>query len=107
MHVMTVSEMGMVYKCHLCTKQFPSLYELGVHQYSHSLYPSQGPHHKQRLVCDACDDCVKDGHWAMGIVYKCHLCTKQFPSLYELGSISIRIVPTQAKVYITTAKVSL
>ncbi|CAH1779029.1 unnamed protein product [Owenia fusiformis] len=33
----------MEYRCHMCSKVFPSLYELGVHQYSHSLYPNQGP----------------------------------------------------------------
>ncbi len=36
-------EENMVYRCHMCNKMFPSLYELGVHQYSHSLYPNQGP----------------------------------------------------------------
>ncbi|XP_064610967.1 zinc finger protein 341-like isoform X2 [Liolophura sinensis] len=39
-HIKT-HEDGMSYRCHLCNKTFPSLYELGVHQYSHSLYPSQ------------------------------------------------------------------
>ncbi|XP_046585126.1 zinc finger protein 341-like isoform X2 [Haliotis rubra] len=33
----------MSYRCHMCNKYFSSLYELGVHQYSHSLYPNQGP----------------------------------------------------------------
>ena len=36
-------EMTMSYRCHMCNKLFPSLLELGVHQYSHSLYPNQGP----------------------------------------------------------------
>lgn len=31
------------YRCHLCTKDFPSLYELGVHQYSHNLLPQHSP----------------------------------------------------------------
>ncbi|PKU32436.1 zinc finger protein hypothetical protein [Limosa lapponica baueri] len=31
------------YRCHLCSKDFPSLYELGVHQYSHSLLPQHSP----------------------------------------------------------------
>ncbi|XP_030876969.1 zinc finger protein 341-like, partial [Leptonychotes weddellii] len=31
------------YRCHLCGKDFPSLYDLGVHQYSHSLLPQQSP----------------------------------------------------------------
>ncbi|ELU14100.1 hypothetical protein CAPTEDRAFT_154598 [Capitella teleta] len=36
-------EHEMSYRCHMCNKVFPSLYDLGVHQYSHSLYPNQGP----------------------------------------------------------------
>ncbi|VDI47613.1 Hypothetical predicted protein, partial [Mytilus galloprovincialis] len=28
------------YRCHMCNKFFSSLYELGVHQYTHSLYPN-------------------------------------------------------------------
>lgn len=31
------------YRCHLCSKDFPSLYDLGVHQYSHSLLPQHSP----------------------------------------------------------------
>lgn len=31
------------YRCHLCSKDFPSLYELGVHQYSHNLLPQHSP----------------------------------------------------------------
>lgn len=31
------------YRCHLCSKDFSSLYELGVHQYSHSLLPQHSP----------------------------------------------------------------
>ena len=31
------------YRCHLCGKDFPSLYDLGVHQYSHSLLPQHSP----------------------------------------------------------------
>ncbi|KAJ8302984.1 hypothetical protein KUTeg_019380 [Tegillarca granosa] len=36
-------ESEMTYRCHMCNKFFPSLYELGLHQYTHSLYPNQGP----------------------------------------------------------------
>ncbi|XP_041355906.1 zinc finger protein 341-like isoform X2 [Gigantopelta aegis] len=36
-------ETDMSYRCHMCNKYFPSLFELGVHQYTHSLYPNQGP----------------------------------------------------------------
>jgi len=31
------------YRCHQCNKKFESLVDLGLHQYSHSLYPNQGP----------------------------------------------------------------
>ncbi|XP_062584073.1 zinc finger protein 341-like [Saccostrea cucullata] len=36
-------ECEMSYRCHTCSKMFVSLYELGLHQYTHSLYPHQGP----------------------------------------------------------------
>lgn len=36
-------ECEMTYRCHICSKVFVSLYELGLHQYTHSLYPQQGP----------------------------------------------------------------
>ncbi|XP_048736364.2 zinc finger protein 341-like isoform X2 [Ostrea edulis] len=36
-------ECEMSYRCHICSKMFVSLYELGLHQYTHSLYPHQGP----------------------------------------------------------------
>lgn len=31
----------LTYRCHLCTKVFQSLFELGLHQYSHSFCPQQ------------------------------------------------------------------
>lgn len=34
-------ETEMTYRCHQCNKTFNSLYDLGLHQYSHSLYPNQ------------------------------------------------------------------
>lgn len=43
-------ETEMTYRCHQCNKTFSSLYDLGVHQYSHSLYPNQGSRSGQRLV---------------------------------------------------------
>ena len=39
-HIQT-HENEMTYRCHQCPKSFSTLYELGSHQYSHSLYPSQ------------------------------------------------------------------
>ena len=45
-------ETEMTYRCHQCNKTFSSLYDLGVHQYSHSLYPNQGSRTGQRFVFD-------------------------------------------------------
>lgn len=39
-HIRTHQEQ-LTYRCHLCSKVFPSLFELGLHQYSHSLCPQQ------------------------------------------------------------------
>lgn len=39
-HIRTHQEQ-LTYRCHLCSKVFPSLFELGVHQYSHSFCPQQ------------------------------------------------------------------
>ncbi|XP_036389531.1 zinc finger protein 341 isoform X1 [Megalops cyprinoides] len=41
-HIRTHQEQ-LTYRCHLCSKVFPSLFELGVHQYSHSFCPQQSP----------------------------------------------------------------
>ena len=32
----------MMYHCHVCNKQFPTLDELGTHQYTHSIDPNTG-----------------------------------------------------------------
>lgn len=39
-HIRTHQEQ-LTYRCHLCRKVFPSLFDLGVHQYSHSFCPQQ------------------------------------------------------------------
>uniref|UniRef100_H3CHI8 Zinc finger protein 341 n=1 Tax=Tetraodon nigroviridis TaxID=99883 RepID=H3CHI8_TETNG len=39
-HIRTHQEQ-LTYRCHLCGKVFPSLFELGIHQYSHSFCPQQ------------------------------------------------------------------
>uniref|UniRef100_A0A8C7GCI7 Zinc finger protein 341 n=1 Tax=Oncorhynchus kisutch TaxID=8019 RepID=A0A8C7GCI7_ONCKI len=41
-HIRTHQEQ-LTYRCHLCGKVFPSLFELGVHQYSHCFCPQQNP----------------------------------------------------------------
>lgn len=42
-HIRTHQEQ-LTYRCHLCSKVFPSLFELGVHQYSHCFCPQQSTH---------------------------------------------------------------
>ncbi|XP_006825191.1 zinc finger protein 341-like [Saccoglossus kowalevskii] len=79
-------ENEMSYRCHLCNKHFPSLYELGVHQYSHSLYPNQGPKPGPRYF--RCNKCMNkyatpealDHHLATtSHSYPCPNCDKVFP----------------------------
>lgn len=41
-HIKTHQE-ELTYRCHICNKDFASLYEMGVHQYSHSLLPLIAP----------------------------------------------------------------
>ncbi|XP_048873979.1 zinc finger protein 341 isoform X3 [Brienomyrus brachyistius] len=41
-HIRTHQEQ-LTYRCHLCSKVFPSLFDLSVHQYSHSFCPQQSP----------------------------------------------------------------
>lgn len=50
-------ECEMTYRCHICSKVFVSLYELGLHQYTHSLYPQQGPKTGPRhFQCTRCQN---------------------------------------------------
>ncbi|XP_077982725.1 zinc finger protein 341-like isoform X2 [Glandiceps talaboti] len=79
-------ENDMSYRCHLCNKHFPSLYDLGVHQYSHSLYPNQGPKPGPRYF--RCTKCMNkyatpealDHHMATSShTYPCPHCDKTFP----------------------------
>ncbi|XP_033113185.1 zinc finger protein 341-like [Anneissia japonica] len=80
-------EMEMSYRCHMCCKHFPSLYELGVHQYSHSLYPNQGPRVIQKTFrCNKClskysTQAALDHHNATtNHRFDCQHCGKVFPS---------------------------
>jgi hypothetical protein len=43
-------ENQMSYRCHICSKSFTSLADLGQHQYSHSLFPSQSQKAGAKLV---------------------------------------------------------
>ncbi|XP_055508260.1 zinc finger protein 341 [Leucoraja erinacea] len=75
------------YRCHLCNKIFPSLYELGVHQYSHSLYPQQLP--KKGPTFYRCSRCLSKYSTPEALEhhlqtathnYPCPHCQKVFPS---------------------------
>ncbi|XP_051887578.1 zinc finger protein 341-like [Pristis pectinata] len=75
------------YRCHLCNKIFPSLYELGVHQYSHSLYPQQVP--KKGPTFYRCSRCLSKYSTPEALEhhlqtathnYPCPHCQKVFPS---------------------------
>ncbi|CAG2107669.1 unnamed protein product, partial [Medioppia subpectinata] len=76
----------MTYRCHQCNKTFSSLYDLGVHQYSHSLYPNQGSRTGQRYF--RCQKCLNkyttpaalEHHLATSTHhYPCQNCSKVFP----------------------------
>ncbi|XP_078092208.1 zinc finger protein 341 [Mustelus asterias] len=75
------------YRCHLCSKIFPSLYELGVHQYSHNLYPQQAP--KKCPTFYRCSRCLSKYSTPEALEhhlqtashnYPCPHCHKIFPS---------------------------
>ncbi|XP_069740508.1 zinc finger protein 341 isoform X2 [Narcine bancroftii] len=75
------------YRCHLCSKIFPSLYELGVHQYSHSLYPQQLQ--KKGPTFYRCSRCLSKYSTPEALEhhvqtathnYPCPHCQKVFPS---------------------------
>ncbi|XP_076353573.1 zinc finger protein 341-like isoform X1 [Tachypleus tridentatus] len=79
-------ENELTYRCHLCNKHFQSLYDLGVHQYSHSLYPNQGPRVTSRYFrCTLClnkyaTPAALEHHMATSShKYSCHYCNKVFP----------------------------
>lgn len=52
-HIRTHQEQ-LTYRCHLCRKVFPSLFELGVHQYSHSFCPQQTSRKETAIYRSAC-----------------------------------------------------
>uniref|UniRef100_A0A8D0AW28 Zinc finger protein 341 n=1 Tax=Sander lucioperca TaxID=283035 RepID=A0A8D0AW28_SANLU len=53
-HIRTHQEQ-LTYRCHLCNKVFPSLFELGVHQYSHCFCPQQSTHKETTIYrCVKC-----------------------------------------------------
>ncbi|XP_052818932.1 zinc finger protein 341-like isoform X2 [Mya arenaria] len=44
----------LTYRCHQCNQVFNTLYELGVHQYSHSMYHSPGKTGPKHYQCNLC-----------------------------------------------------
>ncbi|KAM4692531.1 zinc finger protein 341 [Rhinophrynus dorsalis] len=84
-HIKTHQE-EMTYRCHLCNKDYASLYEMGVHQYSHSMLPQITPKKDQAVY--KCIKCMNkystiealDQHLQTAThSYTCPHCQKVFP----------------------------
>ncbi|XP_015265871.1 PREDICTED: zinc finger protein 341 isoform X1 [Gekko japonicus] len=65
------------YRCHLCSKDFPSLYELGVHQYSHNLLPQHSP--KKDMAVYKCVKCVNKYSTPEALEHHLQTATHNFP----------------------------
>ncbi|XP_048819479.1 zinc finger protein 341 [Lagopus muta] len=65
------------YRCHLCSKDFPSLYELGIHQYSHSLLPQHSP--KKDVAVYKCVKCVNKYSTPEALEHHLQTATHNFP----------------------------
>uniref|UniRef100_A0A8C5LA50 Zinc finger protein 341 n=1 Tax=Jaculus jaculus TaxID=51337 RepID=A0A8C5LA50_JACJA len=65
------------YRCHLCGKDFPSLYDLGVHQYSHSLLPQHSP--KKDNTVYKCVKCVNKYSTPEALEHHVQTATHSFP----------------------------
>ncbi|XP_054724314.1 zinc finger protein 341-like [Uloborus diversus] len=79
-------ENEMTYRCHECNRNFPSLYDLGSHQFTHSLYPSLRSRTSRRVFrCNLClnkysTPAALDHHLATSShTYSCCWCDKVFP----------------------------
>lgn len=74
----------MTYRCHQCSKVFSTLYELGIHQYSHSLYQNpgkSGPWHFQCTMClskYATPEALQHHMSTTSHEYPCPHCQKNF-----------------------------
>ncbi|KAM8945631.1 zinc finger protein 341 [Pelodytes ibericus] len=84
-HIKTHQE-EMTYRCHLCNKDYASLYEMGIHQYSHSLLPQIAP--KKDLAVYKCLKCMNKYSTPEALEqhlqttthsYPCPHCQKVFP----------------------------
>lgn len=80
-------ENEMTYQCHQCSKSFPSLYELGTHQYTHNVYAAQGTSRRGQKYY-RCQKCLNkyttpaalEHHDATSTHhYPCTQCNKVFP----------------------------
>lgn len=65
------------YRCHLCGKDFPSLYDLGVHQYSHSLLPQHSPRKDSTVY--KCVKCVNRYSTPGALEHHLQTATHNFP----------------------------
>ncbi|XP_035209445.1 zinc finger protein 341-like isoform X1 [Stegodyphus dumicola] len=79
-------ENEMTYRCHECNRNFPSLYDLGSHQFTHSLYPNLRSRTTRRFFrCNLClnkysTPAALDHHLATSShTYSCSWCDKVFP----------------------------
>ncbi|XP_073462455.1 zinc finger protein 341 [Aquarana catesbeiana] len=84
-HIKTHQE-EMTYRCHICNKDFSSLYEMGVHQYSHCLLPLIAP--KKEMAVYKCLKCMNKYSTQEALEqhlqsathsYPCPHCQKVFP----------------------------
>uniref|UniRef100_A0A665X479 C2H2-type domain-containing protein n=1 Tax=Echeneis naucrates TaxID=173247 RepID=A0A665X479_ECHNA len=77
----------LTYRCHLCSKVFPSLFELGVHQYSHCFCPQQSTRKETTIYrCAKCQsrystqDALEHHLLTASHNFPCPHCQKVFPS---------------------------
>ncbi|XP_022524313.2 zinc finger protein 341 isoform X3 [Astyanax mexicanus] len=84
-HIRTHQE-HLTYRCHLCCKVFPSLFELGLHQYSHSFCPQQNRRKETNYYrCNKCQgkystqEALEQHLLTASHNYPCPHCQKIFP----------------------------
>ncbi|XP_076839872.1 zinc finger protein 341 isoform X2 [Brachyhypopomus gauderio] len=84
-HIRTHQE-DLTYRCHLCSKVFPTLFDLGLHQYSHSFCPQQIPRKESSYYrCNKCQskystqEALEQHLLNASHNYPCPHCQKVFP----------------------------
>ncbi|XP_055044456.2 zinc finger protein 341 isoform X3 [Misgurnus anguillicaudatus] len=84
-HIQTHQEQ-LTYRCHQCAKVFPSLFELGLHQYSHSFCPQQNQRKETNYYrCNKCQskystqEALEQHLLNATHNYPCPHCQKVFP----------------------------